>query len=315
MFHFPPSLIKPKTVAQDCDLFGHRIIKTFNRFVCSDFIEQAKFNSKLAGIAPWKPKQFPYPQDFYARHNQNFFDTSKPSGYVTSYVWKTRRANLKCPGLEHLITSFKQDTVNKSANIAKRGLRIKSNLPPKERQTIRTVLTRNVGFDNSDKNFGPVLYSRDLYLKQCQMHLFDTKGTYEYTAKPKDLILQDVARRLKNLLNDCFGKESTTKSLAHTLTKWADDSVKRDRLANFYVIWKLHKKANAQGVRTRPISWISDKPSLALSSQSVDRLCQYTCTCADRLTQPDLSAGINVIPARTECISDIGRRCSPLPFN
>ena len=123
-FRPTPSLIKPKTVAQDCDLFGHRIIKTFNRFVCSDFIEQAKFNSKLAGIAPWKPKQFPYPQDFYARHNQNFFDTSKLSGYV----WKTHRA--KCPGLEHFITSFKQDTVNKSANIAKRGLRIKSNLPP-----------------------------------------------------------------------------------------------------------------------------------------------------------------------------------------
>jgi hypothetical protein len=118
---------------------------------------------------------------------------------------------------------------------------------------IRTVLNRNVGFKNSDKNFGPVLYSRDLYLEQCQKHLFDGKGTYEYTGKPKDLILMDVTRRLKNLLNDCFGKESATKPLAQTLAKWADDSLQRARLANFYVIWKLHKKANAQGVRSRPL--------------------------------------------------------------
>ena len=29
---------------------------TFNRFVCQDFIERAKVNSKLAWIVPWKPK-------------------------------------------------------------------------------------------------------------------------------------------------------------------------------------------------------------------------------------------------------------------
>jgi hypothetical protein len=78
-------------------------------------------------------------------------------------------------------------------------------------------------------------------------------GTYEYT-DPKDTILKDVALMLKNLLNDCFGNDPATKSLAQTLTKLTDDSLKRDRLANFYVIWKLHNKANAQGVRSRPIS-------------------------------------------------------------
>ncbi len=38
---------------------------------------------------------------------------------------------------------------------------------------------------------------------------------------------------LKNLLTDCFGKESATQSLAQTLTKWIDDSLKRARLAKF----------------------------------------------------------------------------------
>ena len=84
-----------------------------------------------------------------------------------------------------------------AASIAKRKLRIKPNLLSTERTIIRTVLNKNVGFNNSDKNFGPVLYSRDLYLEQCKKHLFDAKDTYEYTAKPKDMILNDVARRFK----------------------------------------------------------------------------------------------------------------------
>ena len=118
------------------------------------------------------------------------------------------------------------------------------------------------------------MYSRDLYLEQCKKHLFDGKGTNEYTEKPKDLILEDVTRRLKNLLNDCFGKESATKSLAQTLTRWAEDSLKRARLANFYVIWKLHKMANAQGVRSRPISnnigYPTGQVSHFLHSQLID---------------------------------------------
>ncbi len=46
------------------------------------------------------------------------------------------------------------------------------------------------------KNFGSILYSRDLYLEKCQKHLFDENGTYEYTEKSKDLILEDVKRRI-----------------------------------------------------------------------------------------------------------------------
>jgi hypothetical protein len=64
------------------------------------------------------------------------------------------------------------------------------------------VLNKNAGFNYSDKKIGPVLNSRDLYPEQCKNHLFNEKGTYEYTAKPKDMILKDIAWRLKNLLNN-----------------------------------------------------------------------------------------------------------------
>ncbi len=91
-----------------------------------------------------------------------------------------------------------------AANKATRRLRIKQNLLSTKRTIICTVLNRNVEFDDSDKNFGPVLYSRDLYLDQCQKHLFYGKDTYEYAENPKDSILEDVTSRLKTLPNDCF---------------------------------------------------------------------------------------------------------------
>jgi hypothetical protein len=77
-------------------------MKPFNRSVRKDFIKQAQVNSELAGIVPWKLKQFPHPMDYYARHNRDYFDTSKLSGYV----WKMRRAT--CPGLEQFVVSFKR---------------------------------------------------------------------------------------------------------------------------------------------------------------------------------------------------------------
>ena len=102
------------------------------------------------------------------------------------------------------------------------------------------------------------------------------------------MILLDVARRLKNLLTDCFSNDPTSKSLAHTLMKWTDDSLKRDRLANFYVIWKLHKKANAQGMRSRPISnnigYPTGQVSHFLHSQLIDAVNAHTHVLKDSLS-------------------------------
>ncbi len=132
------------------------------------------------------------------------------------------------------------------------------------------------------------LYSRDLYLEQCKRHLFDGKGTYEYTENPKDIILGDVTRRLKNLLNDCFGKDSATKSLAQTITGWAEDSLERARPANFYLIWKLHKKENAQGVRSHPISnnigYPTGQVSHFLHSQLIDVVYAHSHVLKDSLS-------------------------------
>ena len=177
-----PKSVNPKAIKGDCNVFGYRLIKTFNRFVCKYFIQQAKVNSDAAGIIRWKPKQFSHSPDFNAKYNDGFFDVLKPSGFV----WFNNAT--ACPGLQDFITSFETDTLKVSASMAKRRFHVKMNLSRDKRTLLRKVQGSNVGFNNSDKNYGPVLYSRDLYLKQCYLHLYDDKGTYEHTEKPADLI-------------------------------------------------------------------------------------------------------------------------------
>lgn len=196
-----PRPIMSSAVSQDCDLFGYRLIKTFNRFACKDYIDKARANAESVGIIRWKPKQFPYAASYYAEHIQDYFNVSKPFGTV----WK--QSNAACPGLKDFIVSFKTRTISNVADVMA-GTRVKSNMPRSERTLIRNLQDRAVGYNISDKNFGPVLYSRDLYIEQCEKHLRDVKGTYQHTEKPRDLILQDVVQRLKNLLHECLHTKS-----------------------------------------------------------------------------------------------------------
>ena len=133
------------------------------------------------------------------------------------------------------------------------------------------------------ENFGPVLCSCELYL-QWKASL-QTKETYDNTEKPRNLILDDVICRLKTWLNDCFWKEMTVSGKNHKIV-WLD-SHKMGRCLpktilsckflchlaknckSKYIIWKLHKKANVQGVRSCLISNNIWYPTLSPSQQSV----------------------------------------------
>ena len=51
------------------------------------------------------------------------------------------------------------------------------NLSRTERTLLQNAHDSQVGFNNSDKNYGLVLYIRYLYPKQCHL-LYDEKGMY-----------------------------------------------------------------------------------------------------------------------------------------
>ena len=289
-----PKKLTAKVIEKDCDLYGYRLIKTFKRFASRHFIKKAKETSLAAGIFPWKPKQFPHSADYYENFNKDFFDVRKPLGYF----W--RGNSFLCPGLQRFITSFKDHAVNCAAGIAAGGVARKLNIPPRERQLIRTLVNADVGFNNSDKGYGPVLYSRNLYIEQCSKHLFDAKGTYEPICDSKENILHKVVNKLKSLLSTYCNECSATQQLAKKLTEWAEDSLKKGTLCKFYVIWKLHKPANAQGVRSRPISpnigYPTGQISNFLHSQLADAVFSHPHVLQDSLSLIRLLENMNLSP-------------------
>ena len=268
-----PRRTTTKDVARYCDVLGYRLTKTFNRFISLNFIQQARENSLAAGIIPWTPEQYPYSDAYYGGFIRDYFDVKKPSGWF----WRTHRD--KCPGLQNFITSFKRDAMRCMSGISSRGISSKSNMTLAERNLIQTLAKYNVGYNISDKMLGPVLYSRDLFLEQCALHLYDGKNTYEPISGGRDEILQHIVNKLKRLLTACCHGSPALIQLATTLRKYAEDSLKYGSLCKFYVIWKLHKAPNARGVRSRPIASQTRYPTRRLSqflhSQLVDAVMNH----------------------------------------
>jgi len=225
-----PKRKSPKDLERDCDLFGFRLIKTFNRYVYRNYIQNAKLTSEAAGIISWIPEKIPHSADYYNQYVRDFFDVHRPSGTV----W---RANFdQCPDLQQLITGFKRDTLKCFEKISQRGIRVKPNISLRNRNIIRELANKQVGYNISDKNMGPTLYSLDLFHKQCRLHLYDDKGTYEPIQESPTQILQKVVRKLKQLLttycNDC----EATQILARTLVTYAEESLSHGNLCKFYII-------------------------------------------------------------------------------
>jgi hypothetical protein len=89
--------------------------------------------------------------------------------------------------------------------------------------------------------------------------LFDDKGAYEHTERPKDLILTSLVRRLKFFgTRLCLGKEEATQALARTLTNWADAFSAKRQILPFLLYLETSK--TSQCARSKmsfdPTGWI-----------------------------------------------------------
>ena len=163
----------------------------------------------------------------------------------------------------------------------------KSNLLASERRLLKSLKTYKVGYNISDKNMGPVLYSRDLYVQQCLLHLKDDKGTYEKIKKSKEDILKETLLKLKKLLN-AYKDDEDLRKLSSKFLRWAEESVKNKILCKFYIIWKMHKKADKRGGRSRPIAsntgYLTAQISHLLHSQLIEYVLNHPHVLIDSLT-------------------------------
>ena len=113
----------------------------------------------------------------------------------------------------------------------------------------------DVGYNIADKNYGAVVYSKELFKEQCLLHLEDGKGTYYKIAdQTREDILEEILSRLRTILIPFKRQGEGWKHVAESIIWDSSKAVTGGRLCRFYIIWKLHKAANAIGLRSRPIA-------------------------------------------------------------
>ena len=147
----------------------------------------------------------------------------------------------RCPSLQIFIRQFKSNCQRLSDPIG-RHAKVKHNLTKEERILLMKLRKHDIGYNASDKNYGPVLYLREKYTEQCKLHLFDGKGTYEKISQTKAEVLQNLLQRIKTLIQPMRKQHPALQRLAYTIQTWAEYAVKANVLCKFYIIWKLHKK-------------------------------------------------------------------------
>jgi hypothetical protein len=126
-----------------------------------------------------------------------------------------------------------------------------------ELEMIHKLQELDVGYNIADKNYGSVVYSKQLFKEQCLLHLEDEKGTYrKIVNRTKEDILEDIFFRLRLILLRFkrLGGSLGWAYLADSIIRDSNKAAETGRLCRFYIIWKLHKSANASGLRSRPIA-------------------------------------------------------------
>jgi hypothetical protein len=226
------------------------------------------------GIAKWRPVEFATSPDDRVRQLSQFFSS-----------WSGVKRDV-CPRLPAYVSRLIKDCVD-SLEIVRHAEPFNKdtlllNLTGEEKETLLTLKTygTQIGFNLTDKNFGPALYSRTDFLKQCQLHLDSPDGTYIKVPMSRKEVLEGSLWRLRKLLNrhrDYHG--GPLSRLCNTFLRFAEKSVAEGILNKFYIIWKLHKAAKANGLYSRPIAsgigFFTEQMSHYLDSQLKDAVFRH----------------------------------------
>ena len=243
-----------------CARLNYRLVRTFERHINRREHELKQQMRQVAGIQKWCPKQRQLTVTECQTYVRDFFRCALPPN---GGVWKGNQ--LLSPAFDRCICNLEKDVVA-STTRAREALPARHkwpNLTKLELSALKQLKNLGVGFNNADKNFGLVVYSRELSREQCLLHLRDQKGTYaQITEKTKIGILEDIISRLRGILNPFKERYQGAWALVcDSIIRDAVHAAKRGWLGDFYIIWKLHKMANATGLRSRPIAAAINVPT------------------------------------------------------
>ena len=252
----PRFIPKAKSLSEDevrgaCARLGYRMVRTFERFIRKDFHEKRKRTMEDAGIRKWTPKQISQSVEQCRSYVSRFFKCDMPGGGA----WQGNQG--LSPFFDRCISRIETDIVAAAAGARKilpRRLRW-PNLSRAERDIMLRIKGQDVSYSMADKNYGPVISSRELVREQCLLNLEDAKDTYSRIVdQSRQDIIDDILGRLLSILRPFKLRGEAWKLACDSLIKDSRETAKKGRLSKFYIIWKLHKTANSLGLRSRPIA-------------------------------------------------------------
>ena len=142
-----------------CARLNYRLVRTFERHINRREHELKQQMRQVAGIQKWCPKQRQLTVTECQTYVRDFFRCALPPN---GGVWKGNQ--LLSPAFDRCICNLEKDVVA-STTRAREALPARHkwpNLTKLELSALKQLKNLGVGFNNADKNFGPVVYSREL---------------------------------------------------------------------------------------------------------------------------------------------------------
>ena len=150
-----------------------RIHSALSQKVYHQLISSGKTASAAIGIPDWKPKVFQFTNERLEENSRFYFSNDNP-------VWRAVRGEY--PELPSTFNTFRTDALRKAEAISNslKGCKWR-NLPAGERKILAEVrsLYPQLHVGKADKNLGPVIASRSMYVDALKRTLRDSANTYK----------------------------------------------------------------------------------------------------------------------------------------
>ena len=233
-----------------CARLNYRMVRAFERYVKRDEYRCKDAVRRESGIQQWTPKRCSLSTEYCRTYVTRFFKCADGNG-----AWQGNQFLSPC--LDRRIRNLERDIVA-SATSARKAITAQHrwpNITRAEQSVIKRMQEFDVGYNIADKNYGAVVYSKELFKEQCLLHLEDSKGTYcKIADQTREDILKEILSRLRGTLIPFKALGEGWKQVAESIIRDSKRAALAGRLCIFYIIWKLHKAANASGLRSRPIA-------------------------------------------------------------
>ena len=288
--------LSSREVLDACARLNYRLVRAFERFVRKKESEHKKALLRETGIQQWAPKQSSLSAECCRTYVKHFFKCADENG-----VWKGNQ--MLSPAFDRCIRKLETDILA-VATSAKKSLCLKHqwpNLTKSEQLVIKRMRGLDVGYNIADKNYGAVVYSKELFKEQCLLHLEDDKGTYwKIPDRTKEDILEEVLLQLRRIILPFKKHGKGWAMVIDSMNRASTKAAERGRMCKFYIIWKLHKAANATGLRSRPIAaaidYVTGPASHFLHSQLKEAVWKHQHVLKDSLELIRIVEGLSIGP-------------------